>query len=140
MSRRSATAPHSPPSGRTVRAVIGLMALSLALTACGADAGDGTDTGGTGDDTGGTGTGDEVVVRVVDNDFEPSKVEVDVGDTVVWEFDDATSSHNVTFDELDVESETTDSGRFEWTAEEPGEYTYACTIHNDMEGTVIVNG
>lgn len=135
MSRRPSTAPQPVPSGRTVRAVIALMALSLALAACGADAGDGADTG---DDTGGT--GDEIVVRVVDNDFEPSKVEVDVGDTVVWEFDEATSSHNVTFDELDVESETTDSGRFEWTAEEPGEYAYACTIHNGMEGTVVVGG
>lgn len=74
-------------------------------------------------------------VTVVDNDFEPAALEVNAGETVTWRWD-ARASHDVVGDGF--ESEVQDSGTFEHTFEEPGEYDYRCTLHGGMDGTVVV--
>lgn len=74
-------------------------------------------------------------VRVVDNAFEPPDAELTAGDTLTWQWE-GDSNHNVVGD--DFESDTQSDGRFEHTFAEPGTYTYQCTLHGGMTGTVTV--
>lgn len=98
----------------------------LLAVACGGD-----------DDGGGSSPApDDVVVVVEDNTFEPREVTVAVGDTVTWRFEGA-NAHNVVAD--DFESERMRDGTFEQTFDEAGEFSYECTLHAGMKGTVIVS-
>lgn len=79
-----------------------------------------------------------VTVDIVDNDFSPDSIEVAVGDTVVWT-NTGEVDHTVTFDEGGPDSgtmqpEATSSNTFG----EAGEFSYVCTIHPTMQGTVTV--
>ncbi|QBI19958.1 copper-binding protein [Egibacter rhizosphaerae] len=100
-------------------------ALSLVLAACG--------------QAGSTPTSEDPVqgteVSVVDNAFEPEVLEVEVGETVTWNWE-GTSAHNVSGDGF--ESPLQEEGTFTHTFEEPGEYDYTCTPHGGMDGTVVV--
>ncbi|MFP8952842.1 plastocyanin/azurin family copper-binding protein [Natrialbaceae archaeon A-arb3/5] len=90
--------------------------------------------------------------------FDPEDVEISVGDTVEWYFD--SPGHNVTShpDASDRNENPDDADPFqsyegdnhmaineegttyEHTFEEPGEYVYVCTPHeNSMIGTVLVS-
>ena len=80
-------------------------------------------------------TGDRAGVRVVDNAFEPSVIQVDTGATVAWTWD-GNLPHNVRGDGF--ESDTQDEGTFEFTFADAGEYNYECTVHPGMDGRVIV--
>ena len=78
--------------------------------------------------------------------FDPTEVSVPAGATVRLTFvNQATVPHNLTFDEpigaatatiVDPGAEET----LEFTAPEPGEYTFVCTLHPGMEGTLVVEG
>jgi len=106
-----------------------LLALPLAaLAACG-------------DDDGGSAAPEEPgTVLVVDNEFNPNDIQVSAGDTVTWRFEGA-AVHNVTFDDDAYESsENMKEGTFETTFEEAGSFTYNCTLHPGMDGTVTVTG
>ena len=76
--------------------------------------------------------------------FDPAEITVTAGATVRLTFTNkATVPHNLTFDDpIDVATETVvDPGAsqtIEFTAPEAGEYTYVCTLHPGMEGTVVV--
>jgi len=78
-------------------------------------------------------------VRVQNNAFAPSAVSVKVGETVTWTFADA-FSHTATADDGSF-----DSGRksadatFAHTFAKAGAFTYKCTIHSSMTGTVNVS-
>jgi plastocyanin len=92
-----------------------------------------------GGDDGGSDSAEPGVVEVGDNFFEPKEVEIDVGDTVTWRFD-GEIDHNVTSDEKDLfRSDTMDSGEFEHTFDDAGEFSYTCTLHTGMVGTVVVD-
>ena len=78
--------------------------------------------------------------------FTPDAVQVDVGDTVTWSFDNPNMPHNVA---AKADSPTTwatgDEGNYgvnhpevthTFTAE--GIYTFQCQVHPDMDGTVTV--
>ena len=87
-----------------------------------------------------------IIVSIVgnseQNSYNPNPIEIKVGDTVTWINDDSsphivTSSSeegNITFDS-DVlrRSET-----FSFTFDQEGQYTYLCTLHPNMIGTVVV--
>lgn len=75
-------------------------------------------------------------VAVTNNEFTPATLEVDVGDNVVWHFEQGT--HNVVF--ADAESEALSNGSWERTFDEPGTYDYQCTLHSGMTGTIVVQG
>lgn len=101
-----------------------LLVLPLAAVACGGD-----------DDA--AAPAEPGHVNVVDNDFEPSEITVEAGDTVTWEFQGA-AMHNVVNRDGEFESENKKEGTFEHTFDEPGAYDYVCTLHPGMEGTVVV--
>jgi len=85
-------------------------------------------------------SGEIVLVEIEDYEFIPSRVEIEVGDTVRWKNLD-TSPHSVISDE---EDEPVDSGRMDRGAgfrhrfDSPGTFNYECGYHQNMGGVVIV--
>lgn len=80
--------------------------------------------------------GSTPTVTLQDDEFDPAELTVEAGTTVVWEFDDGPRAHNVVADGFS--SQTKADGTFEHTFDEPGTYSYSCTLHAGMDGTVIV--
>jgi plastocyanin len=80
------------------------------------------------------------VVASTSNQFTPASVDISVGGTVTWTFQSVT--HNVTFASgggapANIGNSTnTDVSRTFNTA---GTFTYDCTLHGGMTGTVIVH-
>lgn len=70
--------------------------------------------------------------------FDPQEFIITVGSTVIW-YNQDTVTHTVT-----AGDQTFDSGNlmpgatFSYTFEEPGTYSYHCTLHPDMTGAVTV--
>lgn len=80
-------------------------------------------------------------VTIADFNFSPSTIKVKAGDTVTWTNQD-TTSHTVT---ADVKSSDAPDGpqiakgeTYSFTFKKAGTYTYHCSIHPSMRGTVIV--
>ena len=117
--------------GRAVRRAVATgSALVLALSACSGAAG----TEDASDEPAAT-------VTVTDMSFSPAEVTIEAGETVRWVFDDGGLPHDVSGqDELDgvLQSELLTEGTYEFTFDEPGTYTYDCTPHPMMVGTVVV--
>jgi plastocyanin len=78
----------------------------------------------------------EVAVR--DMSYRPPVMEVPAGTTVTWRFDDGILPHDV--QGRDFQSEVMRSGTFRHTFATPGSYDYACNLHDQMTGRVIVKG
>ena len=74
-------------------------------------------------------------VAVVDNAFEPARLEVEAGETVTWTWE-GDNPHDVVFDDFGSEVQT--GGTYTYTFEEAGEFAYTCTIHANMDGTIVV--
>jgi cytochrome c len=73
--------------------------------------------------------------------WQPADVTVPSGSTVRWEFDQATLPHTVTSTSANwTKNETRDPGgaAVEHTFTAPGTYTFHCTLHGGMSGTVTV--
>jgi plastocyanin len=81
-------------------------------------------------------TGDSTVL-VSDMSFSSDTLTVEAGSTVTWVFDDV-MPHNVVGDGF--ASEIMETGSFTHTFTDPGTYPYVCTLHSNMEGTVVVDG
>ncbi len=85
-------------------------------------------------------TGGGTAVDIADFAFEPADLTVSVGDTVTWTNQDSTG-HTVTgTDEARAPTTLNEGDIYELTFGEAGEFPYACEIHPDMEGTVVVEG
>ena len=70
--------------------------------------------------------------------FSPTPLTVQVGDTVTWTNMD-TAPHNATADNGGFKTADMQQGQSATiTATTPGTYTYICTIHPRMMGTLIV--
>lgn len=82
--------------------------------------------------------GGELTVHISGFSFNPSDITVSAGTKVTWINDDPVA-HTVTFDDG-----TFDAGQFphgdsrSYTFTTPGKYTYHCTIHPSMKGSVTV--
>lgn len=75
-------------------------------------------------------------VTIVDFAYSPGTLTVPVGTTVVWTNQDG-SNHFVKF--ADAASERMKKGStYSRTFTAPGSYTYECTLHPSMTGTVVV--
>ncbi len=73
--------------------------------------------------------------------FGPADLTVSVGDTIRWTNNEAGIPHDTTADDGLWESATLRPGdQFEFTFNEPGTYTYFCSIHPDMRATITVTG
>jgi plastocyanin len=74
---------------------------------------------------------------VSNNQFTPSAIQVAPGTTVTWTWAQAASQHNVTFQ--DGASQILGGGAtYSRTFQTAGTFTYQCTLHPGMTGTVTV--
>ncbi len=101
--------------------------------------------------TDGGGSGEVVEITVGTDEgtellFDPLEVSVPAGATVRLTFvNESTVPHNLTFgDPINAATATiVDPGAeetIEFTAPEAGDYTFVCTLHPGMEGTLVVEG
>jgi plastocyanin len=113
------------PTQRAASAVAAA-ALALAAGACGSSAGAGVRLTSSVD----------VHVLVANQMFSPMSVSIPVGGTVTWSFEDGGLPHDVQFSSFHSGAKT--AGSFAHTFDAPGSYTYHCSIHPWMTGTVVV--
>lgn len=78
-----------------------------------------------------------VIVAVIDNRYEPSVVEIEVGEAVRWEFL-GTAEHDVVAEDGSFVSELMSTGSYTRVFETAGEFAYDCSIHPEMTGIVRV--
>lgn len=78
--------------------------------------------------------------------FEPATLNVNQGDKVKITFKNIGGTHNFVIDELNIETETIQSGAMEtveFTADKAGTFEYYCSVGNHramgMKGTLVVN-
>jgi plastocyanin len=70
--------------------------------------------------------------------FNPATITVPVGTTVTWTNQDA-APHTATADDKSFDTGRLDQGQSgSVTFDMPGTYTYTCTFHPNMKGTVVV--
>ena len=108
------------------------LAAAIVLAGCG------------GDDGGGGGTDAAPVTGITqiaakDNKFTPPAIQVPAGTEVTWTFKDRFVPHDIKADGFSS-GEPQRSGTFTHTFDQPGTYSYRCTIHDGMTGRVIVTG
>lgn len=91
--------------------------------------------------TGGSLPANLTTIRVVDNSYTPTGLQVPVGTNVTWTWE-GSFPHSVsgTFDGETVESGVLEAGgEFEFTFESAGVFEYECSVHGaEMSGTVTV--
>ena len=110
------------------------LAAALVLAGCGNDgSGDGAAVAAAAPVTG--------VTRVAAKDtrFTPPAVQVPAGTTVTWAFEDGLVPHDVTGDGW-RSGDPQRKGTFAHTFDRPGTYPYRCTVHDGMNGRVVVTG
>ena len=91
--------------------------------------------------TNGLGTPASQVAATAQLSFNPTTVTVKVGDVIQWT-DTSNVPHNVTFDQNPELSSGTLQQGDTWQVQfsKPGTYSYHCTFHPGMNGTITVSG
>lgn len=70
--------------------------------------------------------------------FSPMSLMVAVGTKVTWKFEDSTP-HTVVADDKSFQSKALSGGQtYSFTFAKAGSYSYICSIHPYMKGTVVV--
>jgi plastocyanin len=83
-------------------------------------------------------SGSKVDITISGFKFDPDTVTVTIGTTVTWTNQD-TTAHTVVADDGSWKSDSLAKGaNFSFTFDKAGTYTYICSIHPTMKGTVIV--
>jgi plastocyanin len=105
------------------------LAAALALAGCGGDEGGG----------GAAATPVAGVTQVAANDnrFSPGAIQVPAGTAVTWRFEDRFVPHDVKGDGF-ASGKPKRKGSFTHTFDRPGTYPYRCTLHDGMDGRVVV--
>jgi plastocyanin len=117
---------------RRLPALLVPLALAAVLAGCGGEAG-----ANGGADAAPVAGVTEVAAR--DNQFTPPAIEVPAGTTVTWAFEDGFVPHDVTGEGWSS-GDPQRRGTFTHTFAEPGSYRYRCTLHDGMDGRVVVVG
>jgi plastocyanin len=93
-----------------------------------------------GDSTGGGGGGRSNSITVSNNSFSPNPDTATAG-VVTFTWSNASNSHNVTWvsgpGTLPTNSTTKTTGTYQATVQQ-GTYSYHCTVHSGMNGTLVV--
>jgi plastocyanin len=76
-------------------------------------------------------------VSVSDNQFAPTSIRVAPGTTVTWTWAQVSSQHNVTF-QAGASDNLANGATFSRAFPTAGTFTYQCTLHPGMTGTVTV--
>ena len=109
---------------------LGLLALAVIAVSCGYGS---SDSGGSA-----TVSGTEAAVSMKSQSFSPSDLTIDKGATVTWTNNDSTT-HTVTADGGAFSSGNLAPGKtFNYTFSQTGTFSYHCTIHSNMKGTITV--
>jgi plastocyanin len=103
-----------------------LAAAALGLAAC----------GGSDDEPAAAKASGGTAVAVGDNSFSPASLKVAVGDTVTFE-NEGQIAHTVTGDDFDSGS-LAPGATFTFEATEAGTFSYVCTFHPGMQGSIEV--
>lgn len=78
-------------------------------------------------------------VTVSDNQFTPADIQVAPGTTVTWTWASGASTHNVSFtDGVSSGDRGGANASFSRTFATAGTFTYVCTLHGGMSGSVLV--
>lgn len=78
-------------------------------------------------------------VTIFDFDFEPAELQVGAGTTLTWTNRGA-APHTVSAGDRSFESGLVASGgTFSWRFDTPGRFAYACQLHPEMVGAVVVS-
>jgi plastocyanin len=120
---------------------VAISAIALAAACGGGDSGTPTGTNNNPGNPGNPSTPANPVVTTavtIGNDFfDPANIQVSPGATVTWTWPSGVAVHNVTF--ADVTSGDKGPGSsFSKSFPTAGTFTYSCTIHGGMSGTVLV--
>lgn len=86
----------------------------------------------------GCSSGAEHVIAIDSLKWTPAEIEIEVGDTVVWDMTSSGMPHDVVSDDGLFASELVVEGEFRYTFDEAGEFGFHCTPHPMMVGTVTV--
>ena len=82
---------------------------------------------------------DDMTVSIQDFFFSPDQMTVAPGTTVTW-VNDGQQPHTSTADDGTWDSGTLQPGDdYSFTFDQPGTYTYHCSIHPDMTATITVS-
>lgn len=112
---------------RIARVAALMLAVILATAACSG--------GSPAAQAGGTGT----AVSIANFTFQPAMLTVPVGTTVTWTNNDSTG-HTVVADDGSFRSDTIAPGAtFSHTFTTAGTFSYFCSLHTSMTGTVVVS-
>lgn len=123
-----------------LRASSALLAVTLMIgvgaTACSSSSG--SSSAATKSGSGSGATTDKVDIK--NFSFKPQSVTAKVGTAVTWTMQDSGTTHTVTATDGSFDSKELSSvGKtFAFTFAKAGTYTYKCSIHNSMTGTVVV--
>jgi plastocyanin len=123
----------------SIRASSAFLAVTLAagvgLTACSSSSGSSSAAK---SGSGGGATADKVDIK--NFSFKPQSVTVKAGTAVTWTMQDSGTTHTVTANDGSFDSKELSSvGKtFSFTFAKAGTFTYKCSIHNSMTGTVVV--
>ena len=117
----------------TAQRTMGLLLMVVALATASCSSGDSAST------TQGSPGGNVVEVTIDNFAFDPSTLDLEVGDVVRWS-NEQSVTHTVTSND-DLWDATVSSGStIEFTFDEAGTFPYFCAIHPSMTGTLEVSG
>jgi plastocyanin len=83
-------------------------------------------------------TASEVIVKIDNFSFSPASITVPIGTTIRWTNADDIP-HTVVSGDKTFKSKALDTDeQFTYTFTKPGTYSYFCSIHPKMTGTIVV--
>ncbi|MGH8915918.1 MAG: cupredoxin domain-containing protein [Acidimicrobiia bacterium] len=111
------------------RVLIMVTALALTIGACSSDDAGPTTSAGVVEER----------VEIADFAFSPETLTIAVGTTVTWVNNDAGLAHTSTStDDVWTSGTLNEGDEFSVPFDEPGTFTYFCTVHPTMTGSIIV--